>query len=241
LSPSSILDILYLMPRPISIGTLHLRKSFWITITASILVFWCAVCNAQTKFYGVIGLADLYYHNSANSGMPTISGNLYYGVEVDRYLDYHYAFTTGALYMKGGYDNGASRWTNSFIQVPLGIKMASLGDQIGIHAGINLNFLLNSELREQADPQHNYYTVDVTSAMQKIQPDFYFGLLFRLNRITMQFKYCFALTNRYSTGVKAITDTIPKYYASFYADELGKEEAKLTCWTTIFTLSYRVF
>src|SRR5436189_6379923 len=116
------------MPLPISIGLLHARKLFRIIITISILATACNDSHAQTKFYGTFGVGSLYYHNSANGGIPTTSA-IYYGVEIDRYLDYHYAFTTGVLYLKGGYDNSASRWTNEFIQVPLGIKMASLGDQ----------------------------------------------------------------------------------------------------------------
>ena len=87
----------------------------------------------QTKYYATVGYGSIYYHNKANGGMPTLS-NVYYGLEVDHYLDYHYAFTTGAFFLQGGYDNKASRMVNKFIQVPVGIKMASLGDQLGISA-----------------------------------------------------------------------------------------------------------
>ena len=194
----------------------------------------------QTKFYVLGGMSDVYYHNTANSGLPTIR-KFYYGLEVDRYLDYHYALTTGVFYLQGGYDNGASRWYNKFVQVPVGIKMASLGDQFGISAGLNFNYLLSSHLTELADTLNNYNSVDVTRAMKKIQPEFYFGLLFRLNRVTAQFKMAFALTNRYSTDVKTITDPVQTYYGSFYVYDLGKQEKKLTAWTTFLTLSVRLF
>jgi hypothetical protein len=225
------------MPSATSIKIAHVRK---LCLAVSILTFYFGAVNGQTKFYAVAGIGSLYYHNSANGGIPTTTAT-YYGVEIDKYLDYHYAFTTGVFYLQGGYDNSASRWTNTYIQVPLGIKMASLGDQFGIELGFDVNYLLHSELRERADPQNNYYTLDVTSAMKKIQPDFYFGLLFRLNRVTAQWKMSFSLTNRYSTDVKAMTDPLLTYYSSFYADDLGKEEPKLTCWTQLLKVSVRLF
>lgn len=196
--------------------------------------------SAQTKFYALGGMSNIYYHNTAHTGEPSLPA-FYYGLEVDQYLGYHYAFTSGAFFLQGGYDNGASRWTNKFIQVPLGFKAASLGDIMGISAGINLNFLLSSQLREVADTLNNYYSADVTSACKKIQPEFFFGILFRLNRVTAQMKFAFALTNLYAPGVKQITDNIPKYYGSYYVYVLGKEEQKLTAWTSFITLSVRLF
>ncbi len=172
--------------------------------------------------------------------MPTLP-KLYYGIEVDKYLTYNYAITTGAFYMEGGYDNNISRWFNKFIQVPVGIKMASLGDKIGIVAGININYLLNSKLTEVCDTLGNYHTDDVTKALKKIQPDFFWGLLFRLNRVTAQMKFSHALTNRFSTGVQKITDQNPCYYGSYYAYVIGEEQKKLKAWTTYFTLSVRLF
>jgi hypothetical protein len=195
---------------------------------------------SQTKFYATGGFSSIYYHNKANSGLPSIP-SLYYGVEVDRYLDYHYALTSGAFFLQGGYDNSVSRWTNQYIQVPIAIKAASLGDIMGISAGINLNYLLHSQLRELADTLGHYYTANVTPAMKKIQPDLFFGIIIRLNRITVQTRFAFAITNRYSTGVKEITDNIPKYYGSYYAYVLGKDQQKLAATTTLFTLAYRIF
>jgi len=196
--------------------------------------------EAQTKFYFSGGQSDIYYHNPYHTDIPTIR-KLFYGLEVDRYLDYHYAFTSGVFLLQGGYDNGTSRWTNQFIQVPLGIKVAPLGEILGISAGFNINYLRNSQLKELADTLGHYYSADVTSVMHKIQPDFFFGLLVRLNRVTLQMKFAFALTNRFSAGVKDITDRIPKYYGSYYAYVIGKEEQKLTATTTFVTLSVRVF
>ena len=195
---------------------------------------------AQTKFYALGGMSDIYYHNNSHPGEPSLR-KFYYGLEVDHYLDYHYAFTSGAFFLQGGYDNGTSRWTNKFIQVPLGFKAASLGDIMGVSAGINLNFLMSSQLRELADTLNNYYSADVTSACKKIQPEFFFGILFRLNRVTAQMKFAFAMTNLYAPGVKQITDNVPKYYGSYYVYVLGKEEQKLTAWTSFFTLSVRLF
>jgi hypothetical protein len=206
----------------------------------SALLGLSVACNAQTKFYLLGGMSSIYYHNDAHSSDPAL-GNFYYGLEVDKYLDYHYALTSGVFLLKGGYDNGISRWTNKFIQVPLGIKIAPIGDVVGISAGVNFNFLIDSQLREVADTLNHYYTVDVTSAMAKIQPDLYFGLLIRLNRVTLQMKFAFAITNRYSKEVKAITDAVPKYYKSYYASVLGKEDQSLTSSSTFITLSVRLF
>ncbi len=211
----------------------------FLVLAFNILAFHLPVFS-QTKYYITAGMSDIYYHNDANSGMPSLR-KFYYGVEVDKYLGYHFALTSGAFYLEGGYDNNISRLTNKFIQVPIGIKAASLGDQFGISLGININYLIESQLRELCDTLNNYMTTHVTSAMPKIQPDFFFGLLFRLNRVTLQMKFAFALTNRFSTGVKTITDQNPCYYGSYYAYVIGKEEQKLTAWTTFLTLSYRLF
>jgi hypothetical protein len=213
---------------------------FYLALTACVLTGATQHCSGQTKFYISGGQSDIYYHNRAHTDEPSLR-KLYYGLEVDRYLDYHYALTSGVFFLQGGYDNGSSRWTNQFIQVPVGIKIAPLGEILGISAGINFNGLLSSHLRELADTLGNYYSANVTSAMKKIQPDFFFGLLIRLNRVTLQMKFSYALTNRFSTGVKTITDPIPKYYGSYYTYVLGKEEHRLTESTSFLTLSVRLF
>ena len=195
---------------------------------------------AQTKTYLLIGQADINYHNKNNEGMPDIP-RLYYGIEVDKYLNYNYALTTGAFYMEGGYDNGLSRLFNKFVQVPVGIKMASLGSNLGIVAGVNFNYLLNSRLTEICDTLANYHSQDVTKAMKKIQPDLFWGLLIRLNRVTVQIKFSHAITNRFSTDVQKITDQNPCYYGSYYAYVIGKEEKKMKAMTSYFTLSVRLF
>lgn len=196
--------------------------------------------SAQTKTYFTIGRSDMFYHNKENSDIPSLP-RWYYGVEVDKYLNYNYALSTGVYYIEGGYDNSISRWLNKFIQVPVGIKMAALGDKFGIVAGVNFNYLLKSQLTELCDTLGHYHTDVVTSALKRVQPDFAWGLLIRLNRVTAQMKFSHALTNRFSTKVKTITDQNPCYYGSYYAYIIGKEEQKLKVMTTYFTLSVRLF
>ncbi len=120
------------------------RSHLQLFVSFCLLMTWLVPHHgrAQTKFYALGGLSNIDYHNKAYPDEPALR-NFYYGVEVDRYLDYHYALTSGAFFLQGGYDNGVSRWTNQFIQVPIGIKAASLGDVLGISTGINLNYLVN--------------------------------------------------------------------------------------------------
>lgn len=220
---------------------MRIQKPFSFLFLGLLLTYFCGYeTSAQVKTYFTVGRSDMFYHNKKNSDIPSLS-RWYYGIEVDKYLNYNYALSTGAYYIEGGYDNGISRWFNKFIQVPVGIKMAALGDKFGIVAGLNFNYLLKSQLTELCDTLGNYHTDEVTSALKRVQPDFAWGLLFRINRVTAQMKFSHALTNRFSTKVQTITDQNPCYYGSYYAYIIGKEEQKLKVMTTYFTLSVRLF
>ena len=196
---------------------------------------------AQTKTYLTLGFTDYSYSTKQESLTRGDIKSFYFGVEVDKYMNYHYAITTGAVYLHGGYDNGPSEWDNRFIQVPLGLKAASMGDILGISGGINFNYLLKSTLREVADTLGNYVSTDVTKAFHKIQPDFFFAVIIRLKRMTIGMKPSFSLTNRYSTKVKDITDQNKVYYGSWYAYVLAKDDHKLKANAFYFSASFRLF
>lgn len=165
----------------------------------------------------------------------------FFGLGIDKYISYHYAISTGAVFLHGGYDNGISKWDNRFVRVPLYIKAASLGETIDLFMGLDFNVLLKSTLDEAADTLANRVTTDVTSAFARVQPDFTFGTAYRLKRITLGMKYSLSLTNRYSTRVKDITDRNPVYYGSWYAYSLSKEDHKLRSTVIQVYLSVRLF
>lgn len=210
------------------------------------------VCLGQTKVFLTGGYYSYQYHN--NNYYSTVSPSLFAGLEVDKYIGYHYAITTGINYFRAGYDdyyniaNGDRinyQWKNDFLQIPLGLKLASKGDVLGVVVGVNFNLLLNSSLRELGDSLNNYsdyVTTDVTSAFSRIQPDFFFGLQFRASRFTISWRISNSLTNRYSTKVKEITDNNGAYYGSYYAYILGKQEDnKLKTFGMQFSISIRLF
>jgi hypothetical protein len=199
------------------------------------------ILTAQTKTYLTSGLINYMYKTKTETLSKKKQNSVFIGIEVDHYLNYHYALTTGAIYFKGGYDNGPSKWDNHFIQIPLGIKAASLGDVIGITAGVNFNYLVKSTLHEVCDTLNHYVTTDVTKAFHKIQPDFFFGIIIRLKRVSLGIKPSFSITDRYSTEVKAITDKNACYYGSWYAYALGKDSPKLKANAFQFSLSIRMF
>jgi hypothetical protein len=209
--------------------------SVWFLLLANLTLV------AQTKTYLTSGLVNYMYKTKTEALSKKKQNSIFIGIEVDRYLNYHYALTTGAIYFQGGYDNGPSQWQNHFIQVPLGIKAASLGDVIGITAGINFNYLVKSTLREVCDTLNNYVNTDVTKAFHKIQPDFFFGIIIRLKRISLGIKPSFSLTDRFSTEVKTITDKNACYYGSWYAYVLPKDSSKLKASAFQFSLSVRLF
>lgn len=188
--------------------------------------FFAGSVSAQTKTYLTGGLSSFTY-STKSQPLTTLGNNFFVGVEVDKYISYHYAITTGASWVTGGYDNGVSKWTNRFVRVPLYIKAASLGETMGIFMGLDLNVLAKSTLNEVADTLNNRVTTDVTKAFPRVQPDFTFGLAWRLKRVTMGFKYSFALTNRYSVKVKDITDLNTAYYGSWYAYSKEMDAHKL--------------
>ena len=196
--------------------------------------------SAQTKTYLTCGLINYSYKSKSEVLAKKKANSFFFGVEVDRYVSYHYAIATGAIYIRGGYDNGPSKWDNHFIQVPLGIKAASLGEVLGITTGVNFNYLVKSTLHEVCDTLNNYVTTDVTRAFHRIQPDFFFAIIIRLKRITIGIKPSLSLTNRYSTKVKDITDKNACYYGSWYAYVLGKDQ-KLKATAFQFSLSVRMF
>jgi hypothetical protein len=196
---------------------------------------------AQTKTYLTVGLINYLYKTKSEALTTGKISGLLYGIEVDQYINYHYAISTGAIFHHGGYDNGPSKWDNQFIQIPLGIKAASLGDILGISAGINFNYLLKSTLRETADTLGNTVTTDVTKAFKRIQPDFFFGIHIRLKRLTINMKPSFSLSNRYSTKVKDITDQNPVYYGSWYAYVLAPQDHKLKASGFMVSAAIRLF
>jgi hypothetical protein len=206
-----------------------------------LFVFSVTISTAQTKTYLTGGFTSYSYKTKDEALTRGKIKAFFYGLEVDHYVSYHYAISTGAFYLHGGYDNGPSKWDNTFIQVPLGIKAASLGDVLGITVGVNLNYLLKSTLREVADTLGNYVSTDVTKACPKLQPDFFFGILIRRNRVTLLMKPSFSLTNRYSTKVKEITDRNNVYYGSWYAYVLARNDHKLKASGTQISLSIRLF
>src|SRR5690348_2885687 len=105
--------------------------------------------RAQIKTYLTGGVSSFTY--STRSEALSNRGNKYFlGFEVDKYISYHYAITTGASWVNGGYDNGVSKWTNHFVRVPLYIKAASLGETVGIFVGLDFNILVKSTLDELA-------------------------------------------------------------------------------------------
>lgn len=200
----------------------------------------CATLVAQVKTYLTAGASSYTY--STKSEALTTNGNSYFaGVTVDKYVSYHYAISGGATFLRGGYDNGISKWDNRFIRVPLYLKAAPLGETLDLFAGLDFNILMKSTLKELADTLSNYVTTDVTSAFQRVQPDFTFGIAYRLKRITLGMKYSLSLTNRYSTKVKGITDRNQVYYASWYAYSLAKDEHKLKSTVIQVYLSARLF
>jgi hypothetical protein len=205
-----------------------------------LLLLFGVRASAQTKTYLTCGLINYSYKTKSEILSKKNANSFFFGVEVDRYISYHYAITSGAIYMHGGYDNGPSKWDNHFIQVPLGIKAASLGEVLGITMGVNFNYLVKSSLHEVCDTLNNYVTTDVTKAFHKIQPDFFFGIIVRLKRITIGIRPSLSLTNRFSSKVKDITDKNACYYESWYAYVLGKDQ-KLKATAFQFSLSVRMF
>jgi hypothetical protein len=202
--------------------------------------FACNGLGAQTKMYLTGGVSSFTY--STKSEALNNRGNKYFiGAEIDKYISYHYAVTTGASWVNGGYDNGVSKWTNKFVRVPLYIKSAPLGETIGIFVGIDFNILLKSTLNEVADTLSNRVTTDVTSAFPRVQPDFTFGLAYRMKRMTFGMKYSFALTNRYSTKVGQLTDRNNVYYGSWYAYSKTMDDHKLKASVIQLYLSVRMF
>lgn len=202
--------------------------------------FACNSLIAQTKTYLTAGVSS--YNYSTKSEALSSQGNKYFvGVEIDKYISYHYAVTTGVSLVNGGYDNGVSKWTNRFVRVPIYIKAASLGETLGIFVGLDLNVLVKSTLSEVADTLNNRVTTNVTAAFPRIQPDFTFGLGYRLKRVTIGMKYSLALTNRYSTKVKDLTDRNNVYYGSWYAYSKTMDEHKLKASVIQFYLSLRIF
>jgi hypothetical protein len=214
---------------------------FKASVLLFLLSFSTEMAYAQTKTYFTGGLTSYSYKTKGASLTRGDIKAFFYGLEVDHYISYHHAISTGVFYLHGGYDNGPSKWDNTFIQIPLGIKAASLGEVLGITVGINFNYLLKSTLREVADTVGNYVSTDVTRAFPKIQPDFFFGILIRRNRFTFMMKPSFSLTNRYSTKVKEITDQNNVYYGSWYAYALAKNDHKLKASGTQISLSIRLF
>jgi len=218
----------------------------------SALILAPCVCSGQTKVYLTGGYFSYQYHNV--NYYSQLTPPLFVGLEVDKYIGYHYAITTGINYFRAGYDDHYYtatdarinyQWKNNFLQIPVGIKLASKGDVLGIMVGINFNVLLNSSLHELADSLNNYtnyITTDVTSAFARIQPDFFFGLQYRASRVTVSFRISTSLTNRYSTKVKDITDNNGAYYESYYAYLLGKDEDHtLKTFGAQLSLSIRLF
>ena len=225
-----------------------MRKYFFLLA----LILASCFCAGQTKVFLTGGYFSYQYHN-VNYYSP-VTPPLFAGLEVDKYIGYHYAITTGINYFRAGYDDHYYtsndvrinyQWKNNFLQVPLGIKLASKGEVLGIMVGINFNVLLNSSLHELADSLNNYtnyITTDVTSAFPKIQPDFFFGLQYRASRFTVSFRITNSLTNRYSTKVKEITDNTSAYYGSYYVYVLGRQEDyKLKTFGAQLSLSIRLF
>ncbi|HEV8511852.1 MAG TPA: hypothetical protein VGQ59_01160 [Cyclobacteriaceae bacterium] len=224
-----------------------MRKYFFLLA----LISASSLCSGQTKVYLTGGYFSYQYHNV--NYYSQLTPPLFVGLEVDKYIGYHYAITTGINYFRAGYDDYYItndtrinyQWKNNFLQIPLGIKLASKGDILGIMVGVNFNVLLNSSLHELADSLNNYtnyITTDVTSAFSRIQPDFFFGLQGRASRFTVSLRISTSLTNRYSTKVKDITDNTSAYYGSYYAYILGKEEDnKLKTFGAQLSLSIRLF
>ena len=62
---------------------------FWGLLLASLCGY---ETSAQVKTYFTIGRSDMLYSNSTLQSLP----RWYYGVEVDKYLNYNYALSTGA-------------------------------------------------------------------------------------------------------------------------------------------------
>jgi len=205
-----------------------------------ICVFACNRLDAQVKTYLTGGVSSFNY--STKSEALSNRGNKYFlGVEIDKYISYHYAVTTGASWVKGGYDNGVSKWNNQFVRVPFYIKAASLGETLGIFMGLDFNILVKSTLNEVADTLGHRVTNDVTSAFPRVQPDFTFGLAGRLKRVTIGMKYSFALTNRYSMKVKDITDRNNVYYGSWYAYSKTMDDHRLKASVIQLYLAVRMF
>src|ERR1041385_6226326 len=190
-----------------------------------VCVFGCSALHAQIKTYLTAGVSSYNYRTT--SEVLSNRNKYFVGVEIDKYISYHYAITTGASLVNGGYDNGVSKWNNRFVRVPLYIKSASLGETVGLFVGLDFNILVKSTLDEEADTLNNRVTTDVTTAFPRIQPDFTFGLAYRLKRVTLGMKYSFALTNRYSLKVKDLTDKNNVYYGSWYAYSETMVEHKL--------------
>jgi len=204
-----------------------------------ICIFAGNTLYAQTKTYLTAGVSSFNY-STKSEGLS--NRNKYFvGVEIDKYISYHYAVTTGASLVNGGYDNGVSKWNNRFVRVPLYIKAASLGETMGIFVGLDFNVLMKSTLTEVADTVGNKVTTDVTKAFPRVQPDFTFGLAYRLKRVTLGMKYSLALTNRYSMKVKDITDKNNVYYGSWYAYSKTMDDHKLKASVIQVYLSLRIF
>lgn len=195
----------------------------------------------------------MHYQYHHNTYYDALRPPLFAGVEVDRYIGYHFAITSGVTYFRAGYAGSydyknasvSYKWQNDFLQIPLGLKMASKGDLLGIMVGVNFNVLLRSSVRELADSLNNfsdYIATNVTSAMPVIQPDFFFGLQVRTSRLTISMRMSTSLTNRYSTKVKSITDNNGAYYGSYYAYILGEAEGnKLKATGFMLSVSTRLF
>lgn len=207
------------------------------------LLLLCCVANnldAQTKTY-LTGGASSFTYKTKSEALSTKGNSYFVGIEIDKYINYNYAITTGASWVKGGYDNGVSQWTNRFVRVPVYIKAAAMGETVGIFMGLDFNVLVKSTLNEVADTLNHRVTTDVTSAFPRIQPDFTFGLLFRMKRVTAGFKASFALTNRYSMKVKELTDRNNVYYGSWYAYSSTMDDHKLKATVIQIYLGVRVF
>jgi hypothetical protein len=204
-----------------------------------VAVFACSCIHAQTKTYLTVGVSS-YSYSTKSEALNNPRNKYFVGLEVDKYISYHYAITTGASLVNGGYDNGVSKWNNRFVRVPLYIKSASLGETIGLFVGLDFNILVKSTLNEAADTLGNRVTTNVTAAFPRVQPDFTFGLAYRLKRITVGMKYSLALTNRYSMKVKDLTDQNNVYYGSWYAYSKTMDDHRLKASVIQVYLSVRI-
>ena len=133
----------------------------------SLLLVCCLANNvdAQTKTY-LTGGVSAFTYKTKSEALSTKGNNYFVGVEIDKYINYNYAITTGASWVKGGYDNGVSQWTNRFVRVPVYLKAAAMGETVGIFMGLDFNVLVKSTLNEVADTLNHRVTSKSPAAIR---------------------------------------------------------------------------